>query len=237
MVVGEIRNKVDRIWEIFWTGGITNPLSVIEQITYLLFIKGLDDAEDRRSKECALLGLEFKPIFPPDRPELHWGTFKNLDAVRMYDTVMNKVFPFIKGLHNGRETAYATYMEDAIFIVPTPQLLQRIVTALDDLPMEDRDGKGDIYEYMLGKLNTSGQNGQFRTPRHIIRMMVDMLQPQPDDVVCDPAMAQPASSWRSANTYGTMCTICSSARTSWSTTTAGCSPATTWTGRCCASAR
>lgn len=188
MIVGELKNKVDRIWEMFWTGGVTNPLSVIEQITYLLFIKGLDAADDRRAKESALLEIPFTSLFPEDQPELHWATFKNYEAARMHDTVVNKVFPFIKGLHNGRETAYATYMEDAIFIIPTAQLLQRIVTALDELPTEERDTKGDLYEYMLGKLNTSGQNGQFRTPRHIIRMMVDMVEPGPEDTVCDPAM-------------------------------------------------
>ncbi len=188
MIVGELKNKVDRVWEIFWTGGITNPLSVIEQLTYLIFIKGLDAADNQRSREAQMLGVEYTSYFPAEKPHFHWSIFKNFEAVRMYSVVQNEVFPFIKQLHNGRETAYATYMEDAIFIIPTPQLLQRIVTALDDLPTEDRDSKGDIYEYMLSKLNTSGQNGQFRTPRHIIRLMVDLMQPKATDTICDPAM-------------------------------------------------
>lgn len=188
MIVGEIKNKIDRIWEMFWTGGLTNPLSVIEQLTYLIFIKRLDETDSLRERECGVLEIDYKPIFPKDQPELRWSNFKSYDAARMFETVQGKVFPFIKNIHNGRETAYSTYMEDALFLVPTPQLLQRIVTALDDIPMHDRDTQGDIYEYMLGKLNTSGQNGQFRTPRHIIRMMVDLTAPMPDDFICDPAM-------------------------------------------------
>lgn len=157
-------------------------------MTYLIFIKRLDEIDSLRERESAILGIDYKPIFPKDQPELRWSNFKNYDAVRMFETVQNKVFPFIKNIHNGRETAYSRYMGDALFLVPTPQLLQRIVTALDDLPMQDRDAQGDIYEYMLSKLNTSGQNGQFRTPRHIIRMMVDLVEPTPDDYICDPAM-------------------------------------------------
>ena len=188
MIVGELKNKVDRLWEIFWTGGITNPLSVIEQITYLIFIKSLDTADDRRSRESQMLGVDYTSLFPEDKAHYHWSVFKNFEAARMYSVVQSEIFPFIKGLHNGRESAFSTYMEDAIFLIPTPQLLQRIVTALDDIPTGERDSQGDLYEYMLSKLNTSGQNGQFRTPRHIIRLMVDLMQPTELDTICDPAM-------------------------------------------------
>ncbi|TCL76426.1 type I restriction enzyme M protein [Hydrogenispora ethanolica] len=187
MITGEIKNKVDRIWEVFWTGGVTNPLSVIEQITYLLFIRGLDEIEERRRKEAALLGIKHKPIFPEDRQELRWGVFKNLAADKMYQIVSNGVFPFIKALHADKDSAYSKYMSDAIFIIPTSQMLEKIVTGLSDLPLEDRDTKGDLYEYLLSKIAQSGTNGQFRTPRHIIKMMVDLMKPSPEDIICDPA--------------------------------------------------
>lgn len=187
MLVGEIRNKVDRIWETFWTGGITNPLSVIEQITYLLFIKGLDEAETRREKESHVLGIEFVPTFPASQQHLRWTQFRNKPAEKMYDIVSREVFPFIKDLHGNKESAYAKYMADAIFMIPTPLLLEKIVTALDEIPMDDRDTKGDLYEYLLSKVATSGTNGQFRTPRHIIKMMVALTRPVPEDVIADPA--------------------------------------------------
>lgn len=187
MLVGDIRNKVDRIWETFWTGGVTNPLSVIEQITYLLFIKGLDELENKNEKESLVLGIEFKRIFPEDKQYLRWGQFKNLEAEKMYKIVSQEVFPFIKELHGDAESAYSKYMSDAIYIVPTPQLLEKIVTGLDDIPMNGRDTKGDLYEYLLSKVATAGTNGQFRTPRHIIKMMVDLMKPVPEDTICDPA--------------------------------------------------
>lgn len=187
MVTGALKNQIDRIWETFWTGGITNPLSVIEQITYLLFIKGLDDIETTREKEAVVLGTNFEPMFPKDKQHLRWSQFKNFPAEKMYDVVSQEVFTFIKNLNNGKSTAYTKFMADAIFIIPTPQLLERVVTSLDALPMEDRDTKGDVYEYLLSKISQSGTNGQFRTPRHIIKMMVDIMKPTPGDKIIDPA--------------------------------------------------
>ncbi len=187
MITGEIKSKVDKIWETFWTGGVTNPLSVIEQITYLLFIRGLDEVETKREKEAVVLGIPHKPIFPVDKQRLRWGQFKNAEAETMYQIVSQEVFPFIKELHGDKESTYAQYMADAIFIIPTPVLLERIVTALAEIPMDDRDTKGDLYEYLLSKIATAGTNGQFRTPRHIIQMMVDLMKPTPQDIIVDPA--------------------------------------------------
>lgn len=187
MITGEIKNKVDKIWEVFWTGGITNPLSVIEQITYLLFIRGLDELDTKQEKESVLLGLTFQSIFPTTKQYMRWHQLKNLDAERMYKIISEEVFPFIKNLHGDKNSAYAKYMSDAIFIVPTPQLLEKIVTGLSGIPMNDRDTKGDLYEYLLSKVATSGTNGQFRTPRHIIKMMIDLMKPAPEDTIMDPA--------------------------------------------------
>ncbi|WMT20359.1 type I restriction-modification system subunit M [Parageobacillus toebii] len=187
MITGELKNKVDKIWETFWTGGITNPLTVIEQFTYLLFIKGLDEAENQREQEAALLGIEFERIFPEDKQHLRWSKFKNLEASQMYEIVSKEVFPFIKSLHGNKNSAYAKYMSDAIFMIPTPQMLSKIVDGIDKLPMKDRDLQGDLYEYLLSKIATAGTNGQFRTPRHIIKMMVELVKPTPEDIIVDPA--------------------------------------------------
>ena len=187
MLTGELRNKVDKIWETFWTGGITNPLTVIEQFTYLLFIKGLDEAETYREQEAVLLGIDFERMFPEDKQHLRWSKFKNLEASQMYDIVSNEVFPFIKSLHGNKDSAYAKYMSDAIFMIPTPQMLSKIVDGIDNIPMKDRDTKGDLYEYLLSKIATAGTNGQFRTPRHIIHMMVELMKPTPEDIIVDPA--------------------------------------------------
>lgn len=187
MITGELKNKVDKIWETFWTGGITNPLTVIEQFTYLLFIKGLDEAETQREQEAALLGIEFERIFPEDKQHLRWSKFKNLEASQMYEIVSKEVFPFIKSLHGNKNSAYAKYMGDAIFMIPTPQMLSKIVDGIDKLPMKNRDLQGDLYEYLLSKIATAGTNGQFRTPRHIIKMMVELMKPTPEDIIVDPA--------------------------------------------------
>ncbi|MGG2199024.1 type I restriction-modification system subunit M [Paenibacillus sp.] len=188
MITGEMKNKVDKIWETFWTGGITNPLEVIEQFTYLLFIKGLDDIETTKESEAAFLGLTYEGIFPSDKQDLRWSKFKNMEANQMYNLVLNQVFPFIKNLHQDGDSAYSKYMGDAIFKIPTPQLLTKIVDGIDGIDMEKRDTKGDLYEYLLSKVATAGTNGQFRTPRHIIEMMVRLMKPTPSDVIADPAM-------------------------------------------------
>lgn len=189
MITGELRNKVDKIWEVFWTGGITNPLEVIEQFTYLLFIKQLDDVETIKENESNFLGLLYEGIFPAEYQNYRWSKFKNLgDAGEIYDIISNGVFPFIKNLHTDGESAYSKYMGDAIFKIPTPAMLTKLIDGIDGLELGDADSKGDLYEYLLSKVATAGTNGQFRTPRHIIKMMVDLVKPTPSDIICDPAM-------------------------------------------------
>ncbi len=188
MITGEIRNKIDKIWEIFWTGGISNPLEVIEQFTYLIFMKQLDDVETTKESEAVFLGLDYQGVFPKDRQYLRWSNFKNLEASQMYNIVQQEAFPFIKNLNENGESAYARYMGDAIFKIPTPSMLSKIVDGIDKLDLQDKDSKGDLYEYLLSKVATSGTNGQFRTPRHIIKMMVELMKPTPSDFIIDPAM-------------------------------------------------
>ncbi len=183
----ETKSIIDRIWTNFWEGGVTNPLTVIEQITYLLFIKGLDDIDIAHEKSDNMLGIKTKRIFDEKHQECRWSIFKNYPAEKMYKIVGEDVFPFIKSLGNNKNSGYAKYMEDAIFIIPTPIMLQRVVTAIDKLKMKDRDTKGDVYEYLLSKLSTAGTNGQFRTPRHIVKMMVELMKPTPEDIIVDPA--------------------------------------------------
>ena len=201
MLTGELRNKIDRLWETFWTGGITNPLDVVEQMTYLMFIHDLDETDNLRAKESAMLGLPYKSIFKGEvrigerevaGEQLKWSRFHDFPAGKMYTVVQEQVFPFIKGLHSDKDSAYAKYMGDAIFKIPTPLMLEKIVTAMDEIyaQMEQAhsaDVRGDIYEYLLSKIATAGVNGQFRTPRHIISMMVELTDPKADDVICDPA--------------------------------------------------
>ena len=201
MVTGELKNKVDGLWEIFWTGGLTNPLDVIQQMTYLMFIRDLDDSDNVHMKESIMLGLPYKSIFEEnvtigDRKvpgnQLKWSVFHDFPAQKMYANMQENVFPFIKNLHGDKESAYAKYMGDAIFKVPTPVMLDKIVTAMDEIyekmeQLRSEDVRGDIYEYLLSKLATAGVNGQFRTPRHIIKMMVEMMDPKADDLICDPA--------------------------------------------------
>ena len=181
------KSIIDRVWTNFWEGGVTNPLTVIEQITYLLFIKGLDDIDIAKEKSDNMLGIKTKRVFDEKHQECRWSIFKNYTAERMYDIVGKDVFPFIKLLSKNKNSGYAKYMEDAIFIIPTPIMLQKVVTSIDKLQMKDRDTKGDVYEYLLSKLSTAGTNGQFRTPRHIIRMMVELMKPTPEDIIVDPA--------------------------------------------------
>lgn len=191
MITGELRSKVDKIWESFWTGGITNPLTVIEQFTYLLYIKGLDDREKRREMDSELLGTSFEEIFPKDQPELRWSTFSQMGPEEMFEVVSQKVFPFIKGM-GGDGSAYSEYIKDAVFVIPSPALLSRVIAGISDLPKttsadSEVDSLGDLYEYLLSKLQSSGTNGQFRTPRQIIDMMVALMKPTPQDAIVDPA--------------------------------------------------
>ena len=201
MITGELKNKIDSLWEIFWTGGLTNPLDVIEQMTYLMFIHDLDTSDSMRAKESAMLGLPYESIFAGevqvgdrkiDGSQLRWSVFRDMDAGRMYTVVQEWVFPFIKNLHGNKDSAYSKYMGDTIFKLPTPLMLSRVVDSMDAIyammeQLQEADTRGDVYEYLLSKLSQSGVNGQFRTPRHIIRMMVELMAPKPDDVICDPA--------------------------------------------------
>ena len=196
MVTGELKNKVDGLWEIFWTGGLTNPLDVIEQMTYLMFIRDLDDSDNVHMKESIMLGLPYKSIFEEnvtigDRKvpgnQLKWSVFHDFPAQKMYANMQENVFPFIKNLHGDKESAYAKYMGDAIFKVPTPVMLDKIVTAMDEIYEKMEQLRSEDVRYLLSKLATAGVNGQFRTPRHIIKMMVEMMDPKADDLICDPA--------------------------------------------------
>ncbi len=194
MITGEIKGQVDRIWDAFWSGGISNPLEVMEQITYLLFVKRLDDLHTLEELKATRLKKPIeRRVFPAGndakgRPheDLRWSRFKNTAPAEMFTVLADHVFPFLRTL-GGDGSTYAHHMADARFTIPTPALLAKVVDMIDHVPMDDRDTKGDLYEYMLGKIATAGQNGQFRTPRHIIQLMVEMTAPQPTDVICDPA--------------------------------------------------
>lgn len=212
MITGVIKNKIDKIWTDIWAGGITNPITVIEQLTYLMFIRSLDEKETEQEQFANLTGTEAETIFPqtPSGQEMRWSQFKNRSAGDIFSIISQRVFPAIKNIKNGRlpdfnaqgefvwqdatgevdenETAFARYMQDAMFLIPTPQLLEKVITGLDDLydhDIADLDMQGDLYEYMLGKLQTAGKNGQFRTPKHIREMMVALLAPTPDDKICE----------------------------------------------------
>lgn len=193
MITGDIKNKIDQLWNAFWTGGISNPLEVMEQITYLLFIKRLDEIQLTKEKRASRTGQPvIAPLFNQSQQHLRWHSFKDLgDADTLYSNMEKHIFPFIKNLGgdpnlDGSST-YAAHMKDARFTIPNAALLAKVVDLLANIPMQDRDTKGDVYEYMLGKIASAGQNGQFRTPRHIIKLIVDMMAPKPSDTICDPA--------------------------------------------------
>lgn len=194
MLTGHIRSQIDQIWNAFWSGGVSNPLSVIEQLTFLLFIKRLDELQTVEESKAAMLGRPLaRRIFPEGRDEkgelfenLRWSRFRNFEAREMMRIVDEHVFPFLRRL--GEEgSSYGLHMKDARLGFSNPNLLAKVVPLLDAVDMNDRDTKGDVYEYMLGKIASAGQNGQFRTPRHIIRLMVGLMAPTPADVICDPA--------------------------------------------------
>ena len=206
MITGEIKSKIDSLWDTFAAGGLTNPLNVIEQITYLMFIRDLDDLDNKKKKSNSMLGLnDYQSIFDGqvkvdddlvvNGDELRWSTFKDFAPEKMFDIVQKEVFPFIKNLKNDdNDSSYARYMKDASFLIPTPGLLSKVVEGLDEVYQlmdadvaKRSDIRGDVYEYLLGKLSTAGRNGQFRTPRHIIRMMVELMKPTPEDIIVDPA--------------------------------------------------
>jgi len=193
MITGELRSQVDKIWESFWTGGVSNPLTVIEQFTYLLFIRKLDEIQLLEEKKANMIK---KPIsnslFSPEQQELRWSIFKNKDPQTMFELFTKAqmdeltVFEHMKQV-GSKNCVFAQYMKGATFMIPTPRLLDQVVQMIDKIKMEDRDTKGDVYEYLLSKIASAGANGQFRTPRHIIKMMVDMVQPQKEEIICDPS--------------------------------------------------
>ncbi len=201
MITGELKNKIDGLWDIFAAGGLVNPLDVIEQITYLMFIHDLDDSDNMRARESAMLGLPYQSIFAEEVKigkntiegnQLKWSVFHDFGPEKMYPLVQEWVFPFIKSLHSDKKSAYSKYMDDAIFKLPTPLVLSKVVDSLDEIyelmnEIQSSDVRGDVYEYLLSKISQSGRNEQFRTPRHIIRMMVEMMDPSSDEVICDPA--------------------------------------------------
>jgi type I restriction enzyme M protein len=197
MLTGELRSQIDGIWNSFWSGGISNPMEVLEQITYLLFMRRLDQMQQGMENRWVTLKVPIaKPVFPAGadpkgRPysDLRWINFKDMEPREMYAVVADHVFPFLRALGGDASdgSSYSAHMANARFTIPTPALLAKVVDALDRVPMDERDTKGDLYEYMLGKIASAGQNGQFRTPRHIIRLMVELTAPAPKDVICDPA--------------------------------------------------
>jgi len=193
MITGTLKSQVDKIWEAFWTGGISNPLTVIEQFTYLLFLRRLDERQTLEEKKASIAGIPMtNPIYTEAQKELRWSSFKNKDPETMFDLFTRPnvggetVFDHMKNVGD-QAGVFAQYMKGATFMIPTPRLLDQVVQMIDKIKMDDRDTKGDLYEYLLSKIATAGQNGQFRTPRHIIKMMVDMVEPKKEDSICDPA--------------------------------------------------
>lgn len=201
MITGEIKSRIDGLWDAFWTGGITNSITILEQMTYLFFMKMLDDAQLKKEATASVFGVEISdPVFGKDmwhNPDtdkdvpyetLRWNVFKNYEPTKMFNVVRNDVFPFIKNLNNSSSSSYSKFMKDAVFMIQNPRTLLKVIEGIDGLDMNNRDAMGDVYEYVLGKMAASGTNGQFRTPRHIIRMMVELMKPTLKDVICDPAM-------------------------------------------------
>lgn len=201
MITGEIKNRIDGIWDAFWTGGITNSITILEQMTYLFFMKMLDDTQLKKEATASVFGVEISdPVFGKDmwhNPDtdkdvpyetLRWNVFKNYEPTKMFNIVRNDVFPFIKNLNNSSSSSYSKFMKEAVFMIQNPRTLLKVVEGIDGLDMNNRDAMGDVYEYVLGKMAASGTNGQFRTPRHIIRMMVELMKPTLKDTICDPAM-------------------------------------------------
>ena len=201
MITGEIKNRIDSIWDTFWTGGITNSITILEQMTYLFFAKMLDDAQRMKEASANVMGVAVKDLTFREglwhNPEtdrqvpyesLRWSVFRNMEAEAMYQVISKDVFIFIKTLNSGKESAYSRFMANATFLIQSPRTLVKIVEGINALDMNNRDTMGDVYEYVLGKMAASGNNGQFRTPRHIIRMMVELMKPTLKDTICDPAM-------------------------------------------------
>lgn len=202
MITGALKNKVDAIWDIIWTGGITSPITVLEQITYLLFMKLIDDNQLKREATANALGVKLEsPVFKKgecvisevprivcDYDKLRWNVFHNFAPDAMLSNIQNNVFPFIKQIGDCRNMAFSRYMKNAVFLIPTADVLVAVVDNIDSMDLNNKDIMGDVYEYVLGKIASAGENGQFRTPRHIIKMIVELMQPKLTDRILDPAM-------------------------------------------------
>lgn len=202
MITGELKSKVDSIWDTIWTGGITSPITVLEQITYLMFMKLLDDNQLKAEAGANALGIKLKtkvfgdgvcvisenPRVETDYNNLRWHVFHNFEPGAMLSTIQTYVFPFIKQIGEGKDTAFSRYMKDTVFLIPTAKVLAKVVDGIDAMDMNNKDIMGDVYEYLLGKIAAAGENGQFRTPRHIISMMVQLMKPTLKDRILDPAM-------------------------------------------------
>jgi type I restriction enzyme M protein len=184
----ELKSKIDTLWDRFWSGGISNPLQSIEQMSYLIFMKRLEDMDVVEEKRARMRGVPYASVFD-GHEKCRWSHWKHYPADQMLSHVRDVVFPFIKGLHNGEKSLFAQQMRDAVFIIPKPSLLQEAVAIIDEMNItaQNRDMQGDIFEYLLSQLSTAGKNGQFRTPRHIIRMIVELVDPDINDRICDPA--------------------------------------------------
>lgn len=193
MITGALKQRVDRLWEEFWTGGITNPLTVIEQISFLAFARLIDIRESTEQKKWNRThkGKPFPGVlFSPDEQELRWSQFHHLGGEEMLAVVRDRVFPHMKALgrtHEDDVTTFGRYMADAQCMIQKPSLMQSAVAMIGDLPLDRGDTKGDLYEYLLSKLTTAGISGQFRTPRHVIALMADLVEPQPEWTIADPA--------------------------------------------------
>ena len=202
MITGELKNKVDSIWDTIWTGGITSPITVLEQITYLMFMKLLDDNQLKAEANANVLGVSLKnkvfgdgicvisdnPRVETEYKNLRWSEFHNWEPGEMLNNIQTYVFPFIKTIGEGKDTAFSRYMKDTVFLIPTAKVLAKVVDGIDAMDMNNKDIMGDVYEYLLGKIAAAGENGQFRTPRHIIAMIVRLMQPTLKDKILDPAM-------------------------------------------------
>lgn len=202
MITGVLKSKVDSIWDTIWTGGITSPITVLEQITYLMFMKLLDDNQLKAEAGANALGIKLKtkvfgdgvcvisenPHVETDYNNLRWHVFHNFEPGAMLNNIQTYVFPFIKQIGEGKDTAFSRYMKDTVFLIPTAKVLAKVVDGIDAMDMNNKDIMGDVYEYLLGKIAAAGENGQFRTPRHIISMMVQLMKPTLKDRILDPAM-------------------------------------------------
>ena len=187
MIGGETQLQIDKIWEMFWVGGIANPLTMIEQLIYLLFLKSLDEKQDVYDQEAKRLGIAPQQIFLETQQDFRWKYLKEMPEQDMFDVISQKVFPFLKTIHPNTDSAFSMYMQDALFLIPTPHMLAKIMNSIDELKLDSNDSKGDMYEYLLSTISQAGKNGQFRTPRHIIDLMVHLIKPVPTDVICDPS--------------------------------------------------